>query len=163
NGWAMEARLYAEDPARGFLPVVGRINRFDVHSSGWVRIETGVGAGDEVSSFYDRMIAKIIGIGTDRDDARPAPRAEPTLATTYPLRNNAAFLYRIAEHPAFAEGAVHTGFIADHLEELIGAEGPDQALIDAAATALAARAVPANAVDAVYGGPGLAHPWSSAV
>ena len=138
NGWAMEARLYAEDPAIGFLPATGIIADFNVKSSGWVRVDTGVSDGSEVSPFYDPMIAKVIATGSDREEARTALRNELERSSTWPLTNNAAFLYRLADHPAFAAEEVHTGFIADHLDGLIVEAVPDQSLIDAAATSLAA-------------------------
>ncbi len=157
-GWAMEARLYAEDPAKGFLPAIGPIEQFDARTSAWVRIDTGVAAGDEVTPFYDPMIAKVIARGDDRDDARRALRDELDLVTTWPLRNNAAFLYRLADHPEFEAGHVHTGFISDHLDALIAAEAPDQALIDAAATSLADRA----GMSDFDHGAGLS-PWTAAI
>ncbi len=61
NGWAMEARLYAEDPAKGFLPSVGPLDHFDLGDEG--RIETGVEEGDAISPFYDPMIAKLVARG----------------------------------------------------------------------------------------------------
>src|SRR5205085_7732276 len=67
TGHAIEARLYAEDPAKGFLPSVGELEHFDLGDTG--RIETGVEEGDPISSFYDPMIAKLIGTGADREDA----------------------------------------------------------------------------------------------
>src|SRR6185295_11626647 len=96
NGWAMEARLYAEDPANGFLPVTGPISDMDVKSSLSVRIDTGVAAGDEVSPYYDPMIAKVIARGESREEARQALLDELDRVTTWPLRNNAGFLFRLA-------------------------------------------------------------------
>lgn len=150
DGWAMEARLYAEDPAKGFLPATGTIAEFSAKRSSWVRIETGVAAGDEVTPFYDPMIAKIIARGDDRDDARLALRDEIARVTSWPLRNNAAFLYRLVDHPGFADARVHTGFIGDHLDELTAPGLPSPAVIDAAATALAARYDGHMVFDAFY-------------
>src|SRR6476620_2883586 len=67
DGWAMEARLYAEDPAKGFLPSVGKLDHFDLGDEG--RVETGVEEGDAISPFYDPMIAKLIASGESRDEA----------------------------------------------------------------------------------------------
>src|SRR3569623_867614 len=117
HGWAMEARRYAEDPARGVLPAIGPIDIFGAMHSSCVRVDTGVGAGDAVTPFYEPMIAKGIAKGDDRDEARTALRDELDRVTTWPLRNNAAFLYRLADHPDFAAGNVDTGFIAAHAEE----------------------------------------------
>ena len=69
NGWAMEARLYAEDPAKGFLPSIGTLELFQLPEH-LGRIDTGVYEGAEVSPFYDPMIAKVIAYGDDRDEAR---------------------------------------------------------------------------------------------
>jgi 3-methylcrotonyl-CoA carboxylase alpha subunit len=139
HGWAMEARLYAEDPANGFLPVTGPIREMDVKSTSWVRIDTGVAAGDEVSPYYDPMIAKVIARGEDREDAREALADALDRVTTWPLRNNAGFLYRLAGRPEFARGEVHTGFIPDRLDELVAPEEPPAELLGAAASALASR------------------------
>src|SRR5438105_1857481 len=68
TGHAIEARLYAEDPANGFLPSVGRLEHFDLGDQG--RIETGVEEGDPISPFYDPMVAKLIAMGDTRDEAR---------------------------------------------------------------------------------------------
>jgi len=163
HGWAMEARLYAEDPARGFLPAIGPIDIFGAMHSSWVRVDTGVGAGDAVTPFYDPMIAKVIAKGDDRDEARTALRDELDRVTTWPLRNNAAFLYRLADHPDFAAGNVDTGFIAAHAEELTGAGEPPEALLDAAASSFAAGSADARSVSAHYGGAPLGGPWGSAV
>jgi len=159
HGWAMEARLYAEDPANGFLPVAGPIGEMDVKSSSWVRIDTGVAAGDEVSPYYDPMIAKVIARGESREEARQALVDELDRVTTWPLRNNAGFLFRLAGHPDFARGEVHTGFIPDRLEALVEPDSPPAALLDAAATALAARAAD-KGPNRVHAGMVAAGPWA---
>ena len=159
RGWAMEARLYAEDPANGFLPVAGPIGEMDVKSSSWVRIDTGVAAGDEVSPYYDPMIAKVIARGDSREEARQALVDELDRVTTWPLRNNAGFLFRLAGHPDFARGEVHTGFIPDRLETLVEPDSPPAALLDAAATALAARAAD-KGPNRVHAGMVAAGPWA---
>src|SRR5687767_2291523 len=70
NGWAIEARLYAEDPAKGFLPSIGKLEVFDIEDFADGRIDTGVGQGGEVTPFYDPMIAKLIARGEKREEAR---------------------------------------------------------------------------------------------
>jgi 3-methylcrotonyl-CoA carboxylase alpha subunit len=159
DGWAMEARLYAEDPANGFLPVAGPISEMDVKSSLSVRIDTGVAAGDEVSPYYDPMIAKVIARGESREDARQALLDELDRVTTWPLRNNAGFLFRLVGHPDFAEADVHTGFISDRLEALVEQDSPPAALLDAAATALAGRAAD-KLPNGVHAGMVAASPWA---
>ena len=87
SGWAMEARLYAEDPAKGFLPSIGRLDRFDVGPC--YRVDTGVEQGAEISSFYDPMIAKLIAWGPDRDAARLSLAATLEETVIWPLKTNA--------------------------------------------------------------------------
>ena len=91
NGHAIEARLYAEDPAKGFLPSVGRLDHFDLGDEG--RIETGVEEGDAISPFYDPMIAKLIASGESRDEAIDELAAMLDGVEVWPVRTNAAFLF----------------------------------------------------------------------
>jgi 3-methylcrotonyl-CoA carboxylase alpha subunit len=120
TGHAIEARLYAEDPAKGFLPSVGRLERFElgnVHKSGG-RIDTGVSEGAEISAFYDPMIAKVIAHGVDRDQARSRLHDLVSQTVVWPVRTNAPFLAKALEHPAFANGQVDTGLIGRDGDEL---------------------------------------------
>jgi 3-methylcrotonyl-CoA carboxylase alpha subunit len=123
NGWAMEARLYAEDPAKGFLPSVGRLKFLTLHA-GEGRVETGVEQGDEVSPFYDPMIAKLIGTGRNRDAAIMQLAGKLANINVWPVRTNAGFLYRSATHTDFQSGDVDTGFIERHLDGLLPPEQP---------------------------------------
>ena len=110
NGWAMEARLYAEDPANGFLPSIGRLEHFVMPDD--VRVDTGVEQGGEVSQFYDPMIAKLI-VHEDTREAAAARLAEAAgEVEVWPVKVNAGFLKRCLEHPRFVAGDVDTGFIA---------------------------------------------------
>ena len=106
QGWAIEARLYAEDPAAGYLPQSGRILAWTAPEG--LRVDTGVRAGDSVSPHYDPMIAKLIAHGDDRDSARrqlvSALRRSPLLGPT----TNADFLVDVLGHADFAAGAVDT-------------------------------------------------------
>ncbi len=138
HGWAIEARIYAEDPDNGFLPQTGIVGEF--RPAGYPRIDAGVVAGDVVTPFYDPMIAKVIGHGSDRETARADLLSGLDRLTTWPLRNNAAFLYRLVDHADFAKGEVHTGFIAQHLDALTAPPEPSQQILDAAANSLAERA-----------------------
>src|ERR671919_312397 len=90
SGHAIEARLYAEDPAKGFLPSVGRLEHFDLGEEG--RIETGVEEGDAISPFYDPMIAKLIGAGEDRVEAIGELASILDNVEVWPVRTHAAFL-----------------------------------------------------------------------
>ena len=143
KGHAFEARLYAEDPDRDFLPATGRLAhlRFPAESA-HVRVDTGVTAGDAISVHYDPLIAKIIAAGRDRDEARR--RLGHALAETevLGLTTNRAFLAALAAHPAFAAGAVDTGFIARHRDDLLpGARpAPDEILALAALATILHRA-----------------------
>ncbi|RUN78234.1 acetyl/propionyl/methylcrotonyl-CoA carboxylase subunit alpha [Sphingomonas sp. TF3] len=114
NGWAMEARLYAEDPANGFLPSVGRLDLLNLpdHVSGCsVRVETGVQEKDEISSFYDPMIAKLITRGPDRISALELLADACEWVSCYPVKTNAWFIVRICDDEDFAAGRVTTAFI----------------------------------------------------
>jgi 3-methylcrotonyl-CoA carboxylase alpha subunit len=140
RGHAIEVRLCAENPARDFLPETGRIGlmRTPAEDPGQVRVENGVREGDEVSVFYDPMIAKLVAWGEDRPAA--ARRLAAALGETAILGvvNNVAFLERVVASPAFLAGDTDTGFIERHRGELLPAsdEVPDAALIAAAARVL---------------------------
>jgi 3-methylcrotonyl-CoA carboxylase alpha subunit len=133
NGWAMEARLYAEDPSKGFLPSVGKLENFHLDDE-VARIESGVRQGDEVSPFYDPMIAKIITKGATRSQAADKLAFSCDSTLTLPVRNNAGFLSALLRHQRFLAGDCDTGFIADNIDEVIaGAKASDE-LLETAAT-----------------------------
>src|SRR5690606_2002478 len=116
KGWAMEARLYAEDPATGFLPSTGRLEH--LHFPDGARIETGVERGDAISPYYDPMIAKLVSTGTDRENARRTLAKACAETQVAPVRTNAWFLKRLLDDQTFAVGKVSTGFIAENEAEL---------------------------------------------
>ncbi len=133
DGHAIEARLYAEDPAKGFLPSIGRLDVFDLGTS--VRIDTGVEQGAEVSPFYDPMIAKLIAHAATREEAREVLADALDEAVIWPVRTNAGFLVEALDHPDFVAGTVDTGLIAREGEGLMPPVLPsDEALADAAAS-----------------------------
>src|SRR6478672_6263828 len=99
RGHAMEARLYAEDPAHEFLPSTGRLEHFVLGEEG--RIETGVEEGDAISPFYDPMIAKLIASGEDREDTLAELAAILDGVEVWPVRTNAGFLFNALTHPEF--------------------------------------------------------------
>jgi len=132
NGHAIEARLYAEDPARGFLPSVGRLDHFDLGNEG--RIETGVEEGDAISPFYDPMIAKLIASGESRDEAIDELAALLDGVEVWPVRTNAAFLFNALVEPDFGNAKIDTGFIETHLDELVPDVEPSDTIRRAAAT-----------------------------
>jgi 3-methylcrotonyl-CoA carboxylase alpha subunit len=151
NGWAMEARLYAEDPAKGFLPSVGRLDHFVIPKDRdmTIRVETGVGKGDEVSSFYDPMIAKIVIHESTRD--RAIYDLEQTLSGVeiWPVKTNAGFLNRVLGQKEFGHGLATTGFITENLDRLTDTQKLRGSLKTDAAATLVARELGTGAT--VYG------------
>ena len=115
SGHAVEARLYAEDPARGFLPQTGRLAylAFPEGRPG-LRIDSGVETGDEITPFYDPMIAKVVAWGEDRERARLALADALAGTLIAGLNTNLFFLEALVRHPAFAEPALDTHFIETH-------------------------------------------------
>ncbi|MBA4778277.1 MAG: methylcrotonoyl-CoA carboxylase [Sphingomonadales bacterium RIFCSPHIGHO2_01_FULL_65_20] len=126
NGWAMEARLYAEDPAKGFLPSIGRLEHCRLPDE--ARIETGVFEGAEVSPFYDPMIAKIVVHGGDRDEAIELLREASEQVEVAPVRTNAAFLAACLRSDLFCSGDVTTGFIDQNIDSLVAPKRSNTAL-----------------------------------
>jgi 3-methylcrotonyl-CoA carboxylase alpha subunit len=129
NGWAMEARLYAEDPTTGFLPSVGVLHHF---SPSGVRVETGVEQGDAISPHYDPMIAKLIARGETRADAISDLNAYCRTTDVWPVKTNAGFLTRLLAAPEFASGTVDTNFIAANLDVLVEKPALSEDAINAA-------------------------------
>ena len=126
HGWAMEARLYAEDPAKGFLPSTGAFSVFDLNPDNLVddvRIDTGVDRTSVVTPFYDPMIAKLIVHRNTREDAAAALATLCGGVMVAPTRTNAGFLMRCLEHPEFVGAQIDTGFIARNEAALL--TGPD--------------------------------------
>jgi 3-methylcrotonyl-CoA carboxylase alpha subunit len=138
RGNAIEARLYAEDPAKGFLPSVGRLEHFDLGEEG--RVETGVEEGDAISPFYDPMIAKLIYAGEDRKAAINGLANILDNVEVWPVKTNAAFLFNAVLFPGFGTGQIDTGFIERNLEELVPDPDPDDAIWRGAASV--ATAIP---------------------
>ncbi len=121
EGHAIEARLYAEDPARDFLPSTGRLAHlaFPAEEPGRVRVDTGVRAGDAISVHYDPMIAKLAVWGEDRGAALARLSAALEQCQAVGPATNIAFLARVARHKAYAGGEVDTGFIDRHRKDLL--------------------------------------------
>jgi propionyl-CoA carboxylase alpha chain len=114
KGWAMEARLYAEDPYRGFLPSTGRLTRWRPPVEGpGVRVDTGVVEGSEITPYYDPMIAKLCSYGADRAAAIAALRAALDETWIAGISHNVNFLAAVMGHPRFQEGRLSTNFIAE--------------------------------------------------
>ena len=122
QGHAMEARLYAEDPANDFLPSIGKITCFD--SQSWVsyddeyRIDTGVEQGDRISIFYDPMVAKMITFAETREEAAENLKDLIDKAEVTGITTNSAFLYKCLSHEDFLSGDVSTHFIPQNLSQI---------------------------------------------
>jgi len=137
HGFAVEARLYAEDPERGFLPSTGRLWALRLPSGEGVRVDSGVEEGGEVTPWYDPMIAKVIAHGATRDEA--LDRLALALSETIVAgpATNVAFLKALALSPGFRSGLFDTGFIDANLEALGAAPQPvDTLAVEAGASAL---------------------------
>lgn len=132
NGHAVEARLYAEDPARNFLPQTGNLVRLDFPNAQGLRIDSGVQAGDTISSHYDPMLAKIIAHGATRSES--IHRLSAALAATIidGCNTNLVFLNGITRSSAFASGDIDTGFIERHMDRLAKLENLPLEVIAAA-------------------------------
>src|SRR3569623_1180493 len=166
NGWAIENRVYAEDPYRGFLPSIGRLARYDppasedatygaAASDAYVRVDDGVAEGGEVSMFYDPMLAKLITWAPTREEAIDAQIAALDAFELEGPGNNLDFLSALMQHPRFRDGALTTGFIAEEYPEgFHGAPAsPDllKALAAIAAFAATAEADRARRIDRQLG------------
>jgi 3-methylcrotonyl-CoA carboxylase alpha subunit len=132
DGHAVEARLYAEDPEREFLPSTGKLWALDFPAGEGLRIDTGVEAGDEVTPFYDPMIAKVIAHGATRDEA--LDRLAEALGETMVAgpKTNVAFLKALCEAEGFRHGPFDTGFIDRNLQALGAVPRPTDAAVAAA-------------------------------
>jgi 3-methylcrotonyl-CoA carboxylase alpha subunit len=148
SGHAMEARLYAEDPAHGFLPSVGPLTHLRLPDD--VRVDAGVEQGGLVTPFYDPMIAKLIVQADTREAAAAGLAAAARSVEVWPVKTNAAFLARCAAHPDFVGGRIDTGFIEARLEALAA---PTRPAIPPGAVAQLARAPNASP-------PQTPSPWS---
>ncbi|MBL0767651.1 acetyl/propionyl/methylcrotonyl-CoA carboxylase subunit alpha [Sphingopyxis sp. DHUNG17] len=136
DGWAIENRVYAEDPYRGFLPSTGRLVRYRTPVPAWegdergvdgVRVDAGVEEGGEVSIFYDPMIAKLVTWGETRDAAADLQVAALDRFEIEGLGHNIDFVSAIMQHPRFRSGELTTGFIAEEYPEgFVGAPAADE-------------------------------------
>jgi acetyl/propionyl-CoA carboxylase alpha subunit len=141
EGCAIEARLYAESPAAGFLPSSGPLEIFSLPDD--VRVDSAVEEGGEVTPLYDPMIAKLIAHAPDRVAAAAVLADACRQVRVWPVKTNAGFLARCLAHPDFVAGEVDTGFIEARLTSLVpGGDPPDEALGTAAAVRLDLRASP---------------------
>jgi propionyl-CoA carboxylase alpha chain len=142
KGWAVEVRLYAEDPSRGFLPAIGQLTRYrEPEDMAGIRIDSGVHEAGEISIYYDPMIAKVIGYGKTRDAALDHLGAGLDRYVIEGLAHNRQFLRHIIDHPQFRKGDVTTGFIADEYPHGYNPSAPDDAVMIAQMRAVAVQLV----------------------
>ena len=127
TGWAMESRVYAEDPLRGFLPSIGRLVRYIAPEEGeTVRVDTGVGEGSEISIYYDPMIAKLVSYGATRDEAIAEMRRALDGYYVRGVNHNMQFLSAVMQHPRFVAGNLTTGFIDEEFPDGFRGVAPDE-------------------------------------
>ena len=129
RGWAIECRIYAEDPENNFLPSPGRIELLRVPSGIGIRDDSGIAEGYEVTTHYDPMLSKLVAWGSTRDEAIARMLRALREYTVIGPTANVAFHRWVLEHPAFRAGDIDTGFIARHfkpgvLEEAAAADLP---------------------------------------
>jgi len=143
RGWAIESRVYAEDPYRGFLPSIGRLTRYRPPAeSARVRNDTGVFEGAEITMYYDPMIAKLVTWGEDRDAAIAEMRTALDSFYIRGVSHNIAFLNAVMAHPRFREGRLSTNFIPEEYPD--GFSGGE--MTEEIAEAMIAAAVFASSV-----------------
>jgi acetyl-CoA/propionyl-CoA carboxylase biotin carboxyl carrier protein len=139
SGHAVEARLYAEDPSRGFLPTGGTVLALREPGGPFVRVDSGLALGMTVTSSYDPMLAKVAAWGADRDTALRRLDAALASITVLGVSTNLAFLRALVGQPEVAAGELDTGLIERHLDQLTAADVPDEVLAAAALARLLAR------------------------
>ncbi len=133
RGHALECRIYAEDPARGFLPQAGPLLRYREPAGPGLRIDAGVVEGGAVSVYYDPMLAKVVAFGETRAHSIALAQEALTRFEILGVRTNLAFLQALISRPEFAEGRIDTGFIDRHLAELCPETAPVPPAVVAAA------------------------------
>ena len=161
DGWAVEARVYAENPARNFLPSVGRLVHYiepeeDAQENNGVRVDSGVYEGGEISIHYDPMIAKLVAHGADRKQAIARLRSALDAYLIRGISHNIAFLSAVLAHPRFASGNISTGFIDEEFPNGFDASSAESQapapLIAAAAAVHLAFQIRATSISALAHG-----------
>ncbi len=142
TGHAVEARLYAEDPTRGFLPATGTLHTFEIACGEGVRVDSGVESGSVVSPYYDAMLAKVVAHGATREQASARLAAALAGARVHGVRTNRDLLVRVLRSRAWLSGDVDTSFLERHDPKLLGAPlaDDDAVRLHAVAAALGAAA-----------------------
>ncbi len=132
SGHAVEARLYAEDPTRNFLPQTGKLEQLEFPTGPTIRVDTGVNAGDTITSHFDPMLAKIIAHGPTRKEAIQNLSAALAATRIDGCQTNLVFLNRLSRNSVIATGDVDTGFIERHLDMLVRQDNLPMEVIAAA-------------------------------
>ncbi|MFF7367232.1 acetyl/propionyl/methylcrotonyl-CoA carboxylase subunit alpha [Streptomyces tricolor] len=138
TGHAIEARLCAEDPSRGFLPSGGTVLLLREPEGDGIRTDSGLSEGTEVGSLYDPMLSKVIAYGPDRETALRRLRSALAETVTLGVPTNAGFLRRLLAHPAVVAGELDTGLVERVVDELVPTEVPEEVYEAAAAVRLEA-------------------------
>ncbi|WP_406132033.1 biotin carboxylase N-terminal domain-containing protein [Streptomyces sp. NBC_00989] len=153
TGHAVEARICAEDPSRGFLPSGGTVLKLNEPSGDGIRTDSGLSEGTEVGSLYDPMLSKVIAYGPDRATALRKLRAALAATVTLGVPTNAGFLRRLLAHPAVVAGELDTGLVEREADGLVPGEVPVEVY--------AAAALLRHAALAPAGGSGWADPFDA--
>lgn len=140
RGHAFEGRIYAEDPKNNFMPAAGFLRKLRAPSD--ARVDTGVQEGDEVSVHYDPMIAKLVVWGSDRQSALAKLKRSLSNYVIAGMPTNIPFLMKLCSHPSFQAGEVHTEFIPQHRESLLGFAPPSDKIVALSALTLLQRKSP---------------------
>jgi acetyl/propionyl-CoA carboxylase alpha subunit len=149
TGHAIEARLYAEDVPAGYLPASGDVHTLEIDAADGLRVDAGFASGTRVSTFYDSMLAKVIGYGPTRDDARRVLAAALARARLHGVVTNRDLLVGILREPEFAAGQIDTGYLDRHRPGELSPPHPEAGPVHLLAVALAGQA---------RRGPGAGHP-----
>ena len=140
TGHAIEARLYAEDVPAGYLPASGDVHTLEIDAADGLRVDAGFASGTRVSTFYDSMLAKVIGYGPTRDDARRVLAAALARARLHGVVTNRDLLVGILREPEFAAGQIDTGYLDRHRPEELNPPHPEAGPVHLLAVALAGQA-----------------------
>jgi len=160
RGHAMECRLYSEDPAHGFLPATGTVHVLGEPSGAWVRFDSGITAGSRIGVEYDPLLAKLSTFGATREEARTRMLAALRETVLLGVITNRDYLAAVLAHPAFASGATHTEFLAEHFAGWTPPAGR-HGDVAAALAALALAGPAARRDDGAGAAAALPTPWES--
>jgi acetyl-CoA carboxylase biotin carboxylase subunit len=158
RGHAIECRIYAEDPAGGFLPQAGRLLLYREPAGPGIRVDSGVVEGGEVPVAYDPMLAKLTVYAESRDAAIDRAIAALRRYAVLGIRTNIPFMIRVLDHPEFRAGQIHTRFLEQHIETFTAVPDPPPAAVAAAAAVRDHTSPPALARAAEAG---FRDPWTT--